>query len=172
MSCGRHPPCKLAKGNVPGGSSGFTLIELATVLVVTGILAAFAIPSFNYLIATNRAKSAAGDLHIALLKTRSEALKRNASVTLAPVAAGWESGWQIKDAGNVVLETYAAVKDGVTIANGPVSVVYQSSGRIQGSIAAAFLITGSGRSNTRRCVSVATSGRPYLKSLAGGATCP
>jgi type IV fimbrial biogenesis protein FimT len=157
---------------MPAGASGFTLVELATTLVVAGVLVASAMPSFNYLIATNRAKAAASDLHIALVKTRGEALKRNASVTLAPTGIAWESGWTIRDAGNVVLETYAPVKQGVTIANGPASVVYQSSGRIQGSAAAAFLVTGSGRSNAQRCVSVATSGRPSLKSLASGATCP
>jgi type IV fimbrial biogenesis protein FimT len=155
------------------GGAGFTLIELAAVLAVMGVLAVFALPSFDYLIASNRAKAAATDFYTALIRTRSEALKRNANVSLSQAVAGqWESGWQIQDAGNVVLEAYGAVRQGVTITNGPTSVVYQGSGRIQGSTAPAFLVTGSGRSNARRCIVVSTSGRPYLKSLTSGATCP
>jgi type IV fimbrial biogenesis protein FimT len=173
VNCAYYPPCKPVVGSMSSGAVGFTLIEVATVLAVIGVLAAFGLPSFNYLIATNRAKAAASDLHAALIRTRSEALTRNVNVTLSPVGAGWVSGWQIAYGTTpVVVETYASVKQGVTIANGPASIVYQSSGRIQGSVPPAFLVTGSGLSNAQRCVSVTTSGRPYLKSLASGATCP
>jgi type IV fimbrial biogenesis protein FimT len=141
--------------------AGFTLIELVTVLTVMGVLAGLAMPAFTSLIATTRAKGAATDLYVALIKTRSEALRRNANVTLSPNAGGWQSGWQIADATAVVLDTHGAV-GGVTIANGPANVVYQSSGRIQGNAAPAFLVTAAGSSSIQRCVSASASGRPYV----------
>jgi type IV fimbrial biogenesis protein FimT len=154
-------PEALAKDSMRSRLAGFTLIELLTVLMVIAVLATLALPGFTSLIATTRAKGAATDLYVALIKTRSEALRRNASVTLSPNAGGWQLGWQIADASNSVLDTHGTV-NGVTIANGPANVVYQSSGRIQGSAAPAFLVTGS--SSVQRCVSATTSGRPYLKA--------
>jgi type IV fimbrial biogenesis protein FimT len=145
--------------------AGFSLIELVTVLAVAAVLVTLALPSFSNLISANRARGATTDLYVALTKTRSEALKRNANVTLSPNAAGWQAGWQILDANGNVLDTHAAV-NGVTITNGPANVIYQSSGRVQGNTAQAFLITGSGSSPAQRCVSTAPNGRPYIKSSA------
>jgi type IV fimbrial biogenesis protein FimT len=154
-------PEALAKGSMRSRLAGFTLIELLTVLTVIAVLATLALPGFTSLIATTRVKGAATDLYVALIKTRSEALRRNASVTLSPNAGGWQSGWQIVDATAVVLDTHGAV-GGVTIANGPANVVYQSSGRIQGNAAPAFLVTAAGSPSVQRCILAATSGRPYV----------
>jgi type IV fimbrial biogenesis protein FimT len=145
--------------------AGFTLIELLIVVTVTALLLTLGVTSFNNLISANRAKAAATDLYVALTKTRSEALKRNANVTLSPNAGGWQSGWNVVDATALVLDTHGAVS-GVTITNGPANVVYQSSGRIQGNTSPAFLVTGTGNAAAQRCVSIAPSGRPYTKASA------
>lgn len=143
-------------------SAGFTIIEALVVVAVIAILTTVATPSFIGVIARHRAKSAASDLQITLFRARSEALKRNANVTVSPVSSNWQNGWQILDAASVVLESYPAPK-GVSIAGAPASVVYQSSGRVSATTAPSFLISSNGSASVQRCVSASTSGRPYLK---------
>jgi type IV fimbrial biogenesis protein FimT len=74
---------------------GFTLVELLVVVTVVAILAAIAVPSFTQMIARARVGSAVSTLQAALLKARSEALKRNCSITLARSAGGWNAGWEV-----------------------------------------------------------------------------
>ena len=141
--------------------SGFTLIETMIVLVILGILATLAAPSFNELIEMQRVKAAAADLYMSLARARSEALKRNANVTLSPKDGGWQAGWQIPNpAGGEMLEDHEAVRGGITIA-GPGSVIYRSSGRISGS-STQFSISGA-YSSSARCVSLDLGGRPTIK---------
>ncbi len=142
-------------------AAGFSLMEVLVTVAILGILASLAAPSFNDLIAGQRANSAASDLHVALIKTRSEATKRNANVTLSPNSGGWQYGWQlINPSDSSVIDAHAATS-GLTIA-GPASVIYQGSGRVQGS-APSFLITSTAVSSVQRCVSVDLSGRAYVK---------
>lgn len=144
--------------------AGFTLIEVLTVVVIAAVLASLALPSFTTLIAITRAKGAASDLYLTLMKARSEAVKRNANVTISPNAGGWVAGWQILDASANVLDTYPAVKGVTIVPGGPGSIVYQSSGRIQGATGLTFDIAGTGSAQALRCVSTAVSGRPYIKN--------
>jgi type IV fimbrial biogenesis protein FimT len=150
--------------------AGFTLIELLVVIGVIAILSTVATPSFIGIIAKHRAKATASDLHLALVKARSEALKRNVTVKINPNASGWAQGWTIQDENSTgcssstpcVIESYPAPK-GVAITGGPTNVEYQSSGRVKGSTAPSFLITSSSVATVQRCVAASTSGRPTVK---------
>ncbi|MCD6025693.1 MAG: prepilin-type N-terminal cleavage/methylation protein [Solimicrobium sp.] len=141
--------------------NGFTLVELLIVLSIVAVLAGLAAPSFSDLIASRSVKSAALELFSSLLRARSEAITRNATVTLAPVSGNWQNGWQVISTTNTVLENRAAVK-GVTV-TGPNHVVYRASGRISGTTAPSFVITGSA-THTYQCITVDLTGRPYMKA--------
>jgi type IV fimbrial biogenesis protein FimT len=140
---------------------GFTLTELIVTVSVAAILATVAVPSFNGIIANQRARTLSSALYATLAKARSTALTLNGNVTLQPKAGGWGSGWQILDPNNNVLDDYTATT-GITIA-GPAGVTYRSSGRLPVGAAPMFQIsTTSGATVNYQCVSVDLSGRPYM----------
>jgi len=149
--------------------AGFTMIELIITVVIAGILASLAIPAFSGLMAEQRAKAVATDLVIALTKARSEAVKRNANVTLAANAGGWQNGWQITDTSSNILENHGAVPTAIAISaaftgTGP-SVIYQSSGRLHPTStgAVSFTITSTQSASGYRCVTTDLGGRPNTK---------
>lgn len=147
-------------------AGGFTLLELLAGIAIMSVLAAVAAPSLSELVASQRAKSAASDVFTALLRTRSEAIKRNTEVTLAPKTAGsWAAGWTVAHpvTANLMLLDHGAVNGGTI--SGPASVVYQPNGRVKGATAPAFDIQVSGGVQ-RRCITVDLSGRPFQQSTA------
>lgn len=143
-----------------GRQGGFTLTELMTAVAVLAILAGMAAPAYSSWVASTRTGSAGTDLHTALTLARSEAIKRNAEVTLEPAGDGWQSGWQIAapgDADRLLLEHPALRDIGV---DGPDSVTYLPNGRTKGGTLPAFEIGAA--DGPQRCVSVDLSGRPRL----------
>jgi len=65
-----------------GRGRGFTIIELMITLTVAAILLAIAIPSFNYLMVTNKLTTTANDVVTAVNTARMTAIKRNTDVSV------------------------------------------------------------------------------------------
>lgn len=156
---------------VAGGlrGRGFTMIELMVVIVISAILLALAAPSMSRLIANQRVRSNATDLHMALMKTRAEAIKRNTNVLLRATDGDWNAGWSIINPAAPLgppLEFHGPLAS-VTITSTPTQVVYRGTGRILPAAPVSFVISGSGTDHTR-CLSIDPSGRPYLKE---GSSC-
>jgi len=57
--------------NAARSQQGFTLTELAVTVTVAGILTTLAVPSFNGIIASQRARTFASALYATLAKARS-----------------------------------------------------------------------------------------------------
>lgn len=74
---------------------GFTLIELLVTLAVLGIALGLALPGFQALFGNAARSEAAADLYVSLLQARSEAVARNATVSLVPVDGDWSLGWRL-----------------------------------------------------------------------------
>jgi type IV fimbrial biogenesis protein FimT len=93
------------------GSAGFTLVELMIGIVVLAILLGFAVPNFNDASLSARLNGFANSLAAAAQVARSEAVKRNATITVCASSdgetcddpGGWEHGWIVVDQATAVV---------------------------------------------------------------------
>jgi len=82
-------------------NTGFTTVELMIVVIIAGILAAIAAPSFSDLINTTRLTSTMSQLTSDLNRARGEAIKRNSWVLICArntdiaCGANWGNGWLV-----------------------------------------------------------------------------
>ena len=136
------------------GVRGFTLIELLVVITIAGVMLAIGIPSFREFIASQRVKSASYELATSLLMARSEAIKRRANVTVAPVTADtWTSGWNVTAGGGTVQSQQEL--PGMTITTAVSTITFQSTGRPTTTSVGTFEITSNGKT---RCVRLDSAG--------------
>ena len=157
---------------------GFTMIELMVTMIVLGVLAAIALPSFSTMMAGQRIKSASFDLIAALTMARSEAIKRNVNVNLTPNGGSWLNGWTVSD-GTTTFNQQSALSNTLLVscfAGGGAAapcptITYNNNGRLTNAVGGAPAIQ-IGSANTTgvatRCISIDLSGRPASKK----ATCP
>ncbi len=153
---------------VRSGTRGFTLTELLIVVAISAVLVAAALPSYNEFVRNQRVKTASFDLFSSLVQARSEAITRNAPVTVAPIITGtetWAGGWTVTiDAGRTELRRQDAIV-AITL-TGPAGLVYNGSGRLSTASGSFQLTGGSGGGITMRCITVDLSGRPVTKAAA------
>jgi prepilin-type N-terminal cleavage/methylation domain-containing protein len=143
---------------------GFTIIELMTVVTILGIFAALAAPSMADLLASTAIKGAQSDFYSALIAARSEAIKRRANATVAPIGADWTTGWTVKVGANT-FQTIDALKPRVVVnPTTPVPVVFGMNGRVS-SGNQTIIFSDSVRSTVaNRCVVIGSSGLPRLRT--------
>lgn len=82
--------------------AGFTLIELLVTVVVLAVVAAFAIPGFQYMVHSNRVSSGRDDLLSAFQFAKAEAISLNKTVSICASSNGtacsgadWSKGWVV-----------------------------------------------------------------------------
>jgi type IV fimbrial biogenesis protein FimT len=98
-----------SRGVIP---RGFTLIELMVTIMVLAVLLGLGVPSFREAALSSRVTSYANDLVASVQLARSEAIKRNAPVTLCASSdgtvcedeGGWEVGWIVATADGTILQ--------------------------------------------------------------------
>jgi type IV fimbrial biogenesis protein FimT len=157
---------------------GFTLIEAMVAITVLAVLLAIAVPSFKDASLSSQLRASASDLAASAYLARSEALKRNAVVTLCMSAdgatcagsGGWEQGWIILS--GTPLKVQTAARPGIRItAGGITSLSFQPTAA--GATAAAFTVCRATPTIGReeRVVTIDATGRPWIRRTANAA-CP
>jgi type IV fimbrial biogenesis protein FimT len=148
-------------------TGGFTIIELMLTIAVLGIIVTLAVPSFNNFILKTRVNSASTEIQMSLLLARSEAVKRNATISITPInTADWTLGWDVTfvDGGGVTrkLKTQAAYTGAMTVVGPAAAVAFGRDGRLT-STAATFTVSVPGNTRvTAKNVVVDVSGRPNV----------
>jgi type IV fimbrial biogenesis protein FimT len=152
--------------SMPRAVRGFTAVELMIVVVIVAILTAMAGPWMGHMVRAQRLRTASFDVLASLQLARSEAIKRNLAVTMAPIGANWATGWTITDANANLLKRQGST-DTTTI-TGPTTVVFNGTGRLNGAVAPFSLVSdvGSGQGVQYRCITVDLSGRAVSKEAA------
>lgn len=140
-------------------ASGFTTAELIIVVLIIAILGALAGPDMMQLIRRQRVKTATFDLFSSLNLARSEAIKRNLVITMAPIGGDWSKGWRITDSNEQPIRQQSGWSN--LSMTGPASVRFNASGRVPpASGAASFSVTSPDVPPTSyRCVRLDLSGR-------------
>lgn len=146
----------------PARQHGISMIEVLITLGIIAVLAGVMMPGMSSMIASQGMKNGASDLYSTLLRARSEAIKRNADITVRPATGGWAAGWTIANPNDSTkpLESHGALPNAVV--TGPSSVVYTGSGRLRAATSPEFDFSAPNTAN-ERCLSIDLSGRPNMQ---------
>jgi len=157
----------------PPLQSGLTLIELMVAVAVLAILLSIGIPSFQSLVAQNRATSAANELQSTLQFARSTAIAQARPVTVCAAANFdtspptcradriWSGGWIVLQQGQTQpLRERRALHPSISLTGHP-QRVYSTTGTLLGQTDTQFdLAVASGPGASRRvCMSMSGSSR-------------
>ncbi len=121
---------------------GFTLVELLITIAIASMVATIGMPSFTQTIRNSRLTTNANELVTSLSFARSEAVKRNQTITIRRAGTEWESGWTVfvdldgdgngipeGDTTDTVLRVYAGLPDNYTLRSTGINrVTFQASG--------------------------------------------
>lgn len=144
---------------------GFTLIEAMVVVSILAILAGIAAPAFQQMLAAQRVKNAASDLLSDMILARSEAIRRNGTVTVGPIDADWSKGWEIK-AGAETIKQKNLSANSLTLSKkaGDDLITFNGTGRSTGTTSVDLTAPGLAGDQQKRCaISSAAGGQKIAK---------
>lgn len=144
----RHPAS--LTGTLP---AGFSLVELMVVIALVAIMAGIAAPSFQDMVASQRLRTAGSALNESLWLARSEAIKRNVSVSFG--AANIANGWSVKTAGNQTLLVQEPIS-GVT--SSAIAFTFNPYGRLTSGAQSDIELQAVEKS-LYHCISITSTGR-------------
>jgi type IV fimbrial biogenesis protein FimT len=169
-------------------AAGFTIIELMITLAVIGVLLALAAPSFSDIILSSRLSSYANDFVASTHLARSEAIKRNARVSICVSANGtscttgnWSQGWVVFhdannndaiDSGEAVIERRAALIPGFSMTSSGGALLRFDPAASAGTATTVTVCRKTPSvGNEERVVTLTATGRAWVDKTAA-ASCP
>lgn len=159
---------------------GFTLTELMICIAVLAVLMALAVPTFKNASLPSKLRSEANSLTGDARLARSEAIKRNTTVTLCVSADGktcgtgnWSQGWIVVAPGlasPLQSEPPAPTGYHITPAGGSNALIFQASGT--GATTETFTVCRATPTGSQeRSVTISAVGRPSVRTTTNG-VCP
>jgi type IV fimbrial biogenesis protein FimT len=121
---------------------GYTMVELVATMTVAAVLASIAVPAISSFVYKNRTWSEANSLVLSLNYARSEAIKRDVTVSVCTspniatcVGGAWQNGWIVRvndPVTPVVLETVGQFGNNNTMseASGISELQFQPNGSV------------------------------------------
>ena len=141
---------------------GFSLAEVMVVTTIAALLLVVAVPSLSDLVAAQRVKTGTFDLYASLIYARSEAIKRNVVIDVAPRNSNLANGWQVLN-GTAVLRDQRGLS-GVNVAGPAGTVSFDPDGRLTAAGRVDFRLTSANSTHViPRCVVVDVSGRSSIR---------
>jgi type IV fimbrial biogenesis protein FimT len=161
--------------------AGLSLTELLLAIALLGIVTGFAVPSFRAMQLDTERSAQLNRFVQSIHLARSEAMKRNAVVSLCPsrnaafcaaTGTGWESGWimfdnqdrdspAVRDAGETLVHVYAPWARGRLRGN-RATLSFRSFG--QAGVTATYTFCDARGDAGARAVIVSQTGRPRIAS--------
>jgi type IV fimbrial biogenesis protein FimT len=158
---------------------GITIIELLVSLAVVAILSSIAAPSFISLIQDNRLVTQLNELQASLSFARSEAIKRNNTITTCRSHDGqscegkgdWKKGWlifvdtdvdSIIDIGETILLQHGPISTNNTITFNRSRIIYNGSGITRGGSNGTFTFCDKRGISSARGIVISNTGRARL----------
>ncbi|WP_279512678.1 GspH/FimT family pseudopilin [Luteimonas aestuarii] len=165
------------------GETGFTLIELMVTVAVVGILAMVAVPAMTSLVNGNRLAGMTGEVTSSLQLARSEAIRRNARVTICGSTDGTTCGgggdwsrWIVTGRDNTtgVVEVIRdnAAPGSVQISGPAGGIEFRPSGLIDGEEQLTVCVPTDSPEQNQRVITVMISGNLFTNRNNGGGACP
>jgi type IV fimbrial biogenesis protein FimT len=166
-------------GSRPSDARGFTLTELMVTVAIAAILAMLAVPSFNNTMLGTRLNSIANNFVASAHLARSEAIKRNTTVTLCATSSGtscgddWSDGWKVL-VGGTVIYTQAPLPSGFMLSETDdiTSINFMPTG-VGATAASLTLCRATPTVGTQqRSIGISATGRPDVTKVLDASSCP
>jgi type IV fimbrial biogenesis protein FimT len=166
-------------------SAGFTLMELIVTIIILGILAVIAYPSYRTIMQNMRVSSITNDFMATLAFARAEALARGSSVSVCAAAdtsdtscgssANWNNGWIVfldPTASGTIgdpsdrLKTHDPLQSGGVINTNQAFITYSRNGFALAGMGNYTITTPSCSGNSAQLINISNTGRADVTSTA------